>query len=358
MGKLAVYKYVAMMFLVLQLIVSVFTIVAIFTILGIFGGNFNPEKSHAMAMLTYALPILIIANIVILAFWLLRRRLHWAVMPAFALLFCLRYVGTIAQPGFFSQRENIISGVKIATYNVERFKHETSGFRSENILSAMKNQDVHIFCIQEYSDRSGDRLNSEHYATVFPHHVFGHDDMAIFSKYPIRRHGTIDFGHTNNSAMWADIDIDGTVVRVFNVHMQTTGINRTQHKAARMREKGYDLADNFIMRALYANFTDGIIVRAHQADQVAREVEKSDYPVILCGDFNDVPYSYTYNTLLGDLRDGFRECGEGFMYTKRGRKMFRIDYIFHDKAFRGNVYYRYDLSFSDHYPVLMRLMLK
>ena len=41
MGKLAVYKYVAMMFLVLQIVVSVFTITALF------GGDVSPIGNTA-----------------------------------------------------------------------------------------------------------------------------------------------------------------------------------------------------------------------------------------------------------------------------------------------------------------------
>ena len=44
MGKLAVYKYISMMFLVLQFIVSVFTFVALY------GGDVNPIGNSARAM--------------------------------------------------------------------------------------------------------------------------------------------------------------------------------------------------------------------------------------------------------------------------------------------------------------------
>lgn len=50
MGKLAVYKYVSAMFLVAQLVITIFTIV------GLFGGNVNPAGNTARAMLVYALP--------------------------------------------------------------------------------------------------------------------------------------------------------------------------------------------------------------------------------------------------------------------------------------------------------------
>ena len=57
MGKLAVYRYVTMMFLVLQVILTVFTIVALF------GGDVSPIGNTARAMLVFILPFLIIANI-------------------------------------------------------------------------------------------------------------------------------------------------------------------------------------------------------------------------------------------------------------------------------------------------------
>ena len=60
MGKLAVYKYVAMMFLVLQLIVSAYTF------LGLYGGDVNPVGNMARAMVVYILPVLIIANFLLL----------------------------------------------------------------------------------------------------------------------------------------------------------------------------------------------------------------------------------------------------------------------------------------------------
>jgi endonuclease/exonuclease/phosphatase family metal-dependent hydrolase len=53
--------------------------------------------------------------------------------------------------------------------------------------------------------------------------------------------------------------------------------------------------------------------------------------------------------------DGFKECGAGWMYTFRGRKAVRIDYIFHDSFFKGLTYYKEDLTTSDHLPVFMKV---
>ena len=352
MAKQAVYKYFAFMMLVISMMVSVFIF------MGLFGGNSDPAHANASAMMVYALPILLFIEIILLAYWLIRKRWHWAAIPGVVLVFSLRYIGTIFQPGLhilgnYASQHSIL----VATYNVERFKHETSGFRAEDILSEMKRQEVDVLCVQEYSDVSGNKRNSDSYREVFSYMAKGRDDKVVFSRYPIKRSGTIEFSNTNNSAMWADIAIDGKTVRFVNVHLQTTGINRTKRNVFKMQQKGLDISEWAIFKKLFDNYTKGMVERAGQARQVAGEVEKSKHPVILCGDFNDVPYSYTYNTMLGDLTDGFRECGKGFMSTMRGRNPARIDYIFHDDRLRGETYYTTDISYSDHYPVFMRIGL-
>ena len=46
--------------------------------------------------------------------------------------------------------------------------------------------------------------------------------MAIFSRFPIVRRGTIPFGKlTQNHAMWADLARPKDTIRVFNVHFQS-----------------------------------------------------------------------------------------------------------------------------------------
>lgn len=350
MGKLAIYKYFSFMMLVIT------ALVAVMTILGLFGGNANPVHETALAMIVYILPPLVIANAIILLFWVIRRRWHWAAIPGITLLFSIPYIGTIFQFPPLSSDDSNNGGFRVASYNVAVFGREITGFKAEDILMEMKNQNVDILCLQEYAGRSGDKNNTEKFRSYFPSMAKGHDDMVIFSRsYPIVNSGTIEFGHTNNSAMWADICINERTVRVFNVHMETTGFNRTLRKIAKIEMKGSHVEDNAIIRAIYANYTRGMVVRAVQADLVAREMAKSPYPIIVCGDFNDVPYSFVYNKMKGNLIDGFKECGEGFMYTFRGKKKVRIDYIFHDEAITGQSYYTRQINYSDHYPVFMEM---
>ena len=353
MGKLAVYKYASLMFLVVQIVVSLFTIVALF------GGDVQPAGNTARAMLVYVLPVLIAANVLMLVIWLIRRKWFYALIPVITIACCIPYIGTIYQFGSLDKSADQAKGLKIATYNVAMFQRETSGFMALDILAEMRRQKVDVLCMQEYSEVSGDKKNSDSYKEYFPYMAVGRDDMVIFSRYPIKGDSTIRFEDTNNSAMYADVNVDGTEIRVFNVHLQTTGINRTLHQAGKMQMQipGYEPPQNRLLSAIFGNYTIGMIIRAGQAIQIANEKRNSTKPCIVCGDFNDVPYSYVYNTMLGDMVDGFKECGSGWMYTFRGRKAVRIDYIFHDESLKGLTYYKGDITNSDHLPVFMKIAL-
>lgn len=353
MGKLAVQKYFSFSILIVT------ALLMIFTLTGLYGGDVNPAGNTARAMLVYALPLLIIGNVILLIYWLLLRRWHWALMPFITLLCCIPYIGTLYQFGSQDKEAEKREGIKIVSYNVAMFGRETTGFIAQDILSEMKKQKVDIACFQEYSNQSGDKKNSDSYKDYFPYMAVGESDMVIYSRYPIKKTKNLNFEMTNNSAMWAEIEINNKTYRIYNAHLETTGLNRTMRKAAKIAGQGIEVESNAVLRAIYGNYTLGMIARAGQANMLAMDMRESEVPMIVCGDFNDVPYSYVYNTMLGDMVDGFKECGSGLMYTFRGgNKKVRIDYIFHDKEMEGLSFYRRDINYSDHYPVFMKIALK
>ena len=106
MGKLAVNKFFSLMFLIITVMLS------IFTFFGLFGGSASPKHQTAMAMLVYLLPFLVGGNLFILIYWLIRRRWHWSAIPVITLLCCIPYIGTFYQTGWFQKGEASKSGFK------------------------------------------------------------------------------------------------------------------------------------------------------------------------------------------------------------------------------------------------------
>src|SRR5574344_1612716 len=180
MSKLAVKKYFSFMF------ISVTILVMFLTFVGLYGGDVNPAGNTARALLCFALPVLIICNTALLLYWPCFRKWLWGIK----------------------------TGITIATYNVGSFGQEASGYIAEDGLSVMKNEKVDILCMQEYYDSEGEVSNSVNFRKYFPYMAIGNQDMVIFSRYPIKESKAIVFEQSNNSALWADINIKGKVVRL------------------------------------------------------------------------------------------------------------------------------------------------
>ena len=264
MGKLAVKKYFSFLILIITVLMMIFTFV------GLYGGNVNPAGNTARSLLVYALPLLIVGDAILLIYWLILRRWHWALMPLITLLCCIPYVGTLYQPFGPDEAAEKQNGLRIASYNVALFAREASGFMAQDILSQMKKQKVDILCFQEYSDHCGDKKNSDSYKEYFPYMAMGAHDMVIYSRYPIVKSKNIPFEMTNNSAMWAEIKVNEEVIRVYNAHLETTGINSTLHRAAKyQRSTGLDIENNALMNAIYGSYTIGMMARAGQANILA-----------------------------------------------------------------------------------------
>ncbi len=170
-----------------------------------------------------------------------------------------------------------------------------------------------VICSQDYStshqdenDQIDDFIRGPMGLNQFIYYL---PSMGIHAHTPLlRHHGTI-FPSTWNCYCAADLELDGRLVRIFNLHLESYGLGGPGGILSRLH--------------------DGIQLRSEQAEIVARDVAASPYPVILCGDFNDVPTSYVYRRVLASMQDGFRARGRGLSFTYQGPLPgLRIDYIF------------------------------
>jgi endonuclease/exonuclease/phosphatase family metal-dependent hydrolase len=112
-------------------------------------------------------------------------------------------------------------------------------------------------------------------------------------------------------------------------------------------------------KSIISKLKTGFVKRKIQADRIAAEMAKSPYPVIVAGDFNDVPNSYAYATIGKNLTNTFAQKGSGISRTfRRISPTLRIDNIFVDKRFEVEQYTVNKKNLVDHYTIIADVQLK
>jgi endonuclease/exonuclease/phosphatase family metal-dependent hydrolase len=116
------------------------------------------------------------------------------------------------------------------------------------------------------------------------------------------------------------------------------------------------VADISESKSIISKIKKGIIKRASQAFFIKDEMKTSPYPIILCGDFNDVPVSYAYETIGKGMNNAFVQKGSGISGTFSSiSPTLRIDNIFVDKRFSVSQFIRVKKKLSDHFPIIADL---
>ena len=166
-------------------------------------------------------------------------------------------------------------------------------------------------------------------------------NLAILSRYPILATGGRQYKGTYNKYMWADLLIGHDTLRIFNAHLQTTGIKK----------------DNNVDQSLINRIFRNAVIRNHQADDLCHDLQNSPYPIILCADLNDTPSGYParrFRNLLHDiscqwpLSGTFRHLG-GFM---------KIDYIMASQGISVADYQQIETDWSDHKIQHTKLLIR
>lgn len=406
----------ATLFLLYGLSIVLTIILAVITILALNSGKFVPQQNTITAFMGLVLPILILLNICYLIYWIIRRRWLICLIPIIAIALSYSYFSTFYKFGkqpatTFLQQKNAAENIKILTYNTHMFASKgNKGYNSRQLVNFLDSQNIDIACFQEYDNpaKQADSL-AKIFDASFPYSVSSRNfkdnkELATYSKYPILDSKYAEFPFSNigyiqstialcpadkiqqhiNSAMEkytmavpADttlnlLQIKDSLTRVITdsltslskkiiiitTHLQTTGISTTSNEVEKIKGNGQNIAHSDVAEIMTIRMSTSYKMRAQQIDLIAEVIDKAEYPVILCGDFNDTPLSYVYNQAANRLTDGFKESGHGYMYTYRYfKKILRIDYIFHSKDFKSVKYYSPNKEWSDHNPVISELEL-
>lgn len=262
--------------------------------------------------------------------------------------------------------------IRILHWNVESwgldFQNTRDGEQSFKpyMLDIIQNQAPDILCFVEYSDLKNindPTSNAFQFIKMgFPYYLSEPTDttskrttngVAIFSKYPVVHSGAFSYGRRTHAEqlIYVDINIGKDTFRVFTTHLQSVRFEESDFQSIsrlkRARDPGFQDSRDIISKLKRAYW-----YRYLQAQLVKQKIAESPYPVILTGDFNDVPNSNTYFTIKGNLQDAFLKKGYWIGRTYRYiSPTLRIDYIFAGKKFKVNQFQVIHVPYSDHYPI-------
>lgn len=343
-------------------------------VLAFVASHISPDTWLIPAYATLLLPALIPLNIFFVALWILWKK--WYVLISVSVLLLNWQVIKNTIPLNIKDPESQLEDAdfSLMTYNTyANGMMEKHTKRSPNpVINHMLKEDPDILCIQEYSAHFNNAyLTEKDLQEIFKkypyHHIYykvntgkSYFGNATFSRYPMTNKQTVDFESNYNTAIFSDININGKTIRVFNCHLESNKITESDKVMAMRLRDNFD-TDNLKGTTMHFSRKLGAAyrIRSKQAEIVSEQIKASPYPVMVVGDFNDLPSSYAYNTIRRDLQDAFVEKGFGLGWTFVDALLrFRIDHILYDPSFELKSFkLNNKVHYSDHFPLTCKVAL-
>ncbi|MFA9390882.1 MAG: endonuclease/exonuclease/phosphatase family protein [Prolixibacteraceae bacterium] len=344
------------------LFLSLNVIAALLLVVTYISPKIDPQLYWWPSLVGLGYTYLLMVNLGFVLLWLF---FYWRYL--FVSLICLAIGWNVHQNSFrFSGRQTEdTTGITVLSYNVLHFYSYLEGKKNDTaILEFIASRNANIICLQETKLQKSGLLNPIRLKEFFPginHCQLAHQSEwggpVTFTSYPIVNMGELRFEGTHNMVIFTDVIIEKDTVRIYNCHLQSYGI----------RSEDYSIIDTleFKQKQLHevkqigVKLKDAYQQRSMQIKKLKEHIDGCKYPLLVCGDFNDTPVSYSYHTIHSTLNDAFVESGSGLSNTYRGKlPPFRIDYIFFSDEFEAYNYRRPHVEFSDHFPITALLKKK
>lgn len=340
--------------------------------------SFLPPSTYwYIAILGVGYAFLLAGLIGLLIFWIVIRS-KWFILPLLTLLISWKSINAffafhLMAPSAVTKQEGVI---RIMQWNVERFgqmrpRNKQNRTLRKQIFAYIRIQDPDILCMQEFFESNDpkrfaenipffrDSLGFRYFYYAMDHRrpeAYEHG-VAIFSKFPIKKTFRGKFEgpkekKANESYIYADLNINGQMIRVMTTHLQSLLFSPDEFKNLEDIKKGDD--STFVKSVgIFRKFKQAYEFREQQANKVRKEIDKSPYPSIISGDFNDLPHSYVYNRIKGNYQDAFTKKGFGVGRTYSSiSPTLRIDYTLLHPSFELVQCRNPNPQLSDHFPLI------
>lgn len=330
-----------------------------------YGGYLNPSSWTLPAIGVLFFPYFAMSTLVVSVAWLIFRR--WIVgCVGIAMLLACGPTFLDAMPlRFWYSSPKSERTFKMITFNCLHLRdtqNENPDFnRSMHFLI---HSDADFICMQELygmgqpeiPEKFNVQLDS--LLAIYPYQSTDWcREVEFISKYPfeyleIKLDNDIKYG----SCAGYRLDIHGRKLTVINVHLPSYLLSADERNIITDAggSRGVSGSIKEFEGSVYRKMKNAFIERAKVSAAIADYAASQEGNVIVCGDFNDVPGSWSYRlfTKKGFV-DAYAQTGFGHLITFNEHMMFfHIDQI----LYKGDLiplYVKKDkLNASDHYPII------
>lgn len=338
---------------ILKSIVGIFGILLLFaSLLCAISPFINPSTFVWTAFFGLGFWIIFFCNILIFLTLILLKSRWTLLIPIFAL--------TLSIPGFiksysFGEGKDVDAQVKVMTYNVGVFRDYNDKNRYVNdvkksLAKLVKDENPDVLCLQESGkwpkNTASEFLKMLGYKYYSVNRTNGN---SYFSKYPL-----YEVKSFNNETLIKFADIRKVDMKqkgsfyLVNCHFNSFGISEDIKDIE-------DISEKDVYKSVIRKLVKGFKPRAKTTEILLEKLPNDKMPIIICGDFNDTPISYTYNQMTNaGFKDAFLTASKGFGKTYCGKlPLLRIDYFWYNDYIEVVNYKRITQTTSDHYPLIM-----
>lgn len=337
------------------------------TIFSAYGGRFNPDFFTLPAVMVLLLPYFATASLLITIAWLATR--HWLI-AALGVLAILASWSPISSAAPLSSSKNPTPGAKsftVMTYNLihGRDQQHPDNQKGNPAFEYIINSDADIVCVQELISVNNSEIpnftpslqDSLHKA--YPYQAGDPSlDMKVFSKYPIiyeKGYSYINGNFDPRRYTFYKVKIDDRTLTLINVHLMSYVLSDQERQVISGFKSlsGARQSVGELKGSIYSKLDFAFKKRKEDARILRETIDHMKGPMVICGDFNDVPESYAWRLLKGDdLKDAYAETGFGPMITYNAHAFwFHLDQILYRGPLRALWVKKGTLKASDHYPL-------
>ncbi len=353
-------------FLKIQLYVNIGVVIAL--ILSYLSRFISPVDFVWLAFLGLGYPFILFVNIVFVIYWLIRRKLFFLISLIAILLGGKNLSNTFTFTVSDYKPKSNAKQIKVLSYNVRLFNlYQWSDDKKakKKIFAFLKYQQPDIMCFQEFYSKGNDSLSNAMVISRMPnakyHHIeYGGNNekkfnfgIATYSSYPIVNKGVLHSKNNRVVSIFSDIKINNDTIRIYNNHLASVHLGYEDYNLIDSFQEKDEHEQMYGVIGIFRKLEKAYTKRAIEAEIIAENINNSPYKVIVCGDFNDPPVSYSYRKIRGKLTDAFLESGNGFENTYVSKLFpFRIDYILHSKSLKSYKFQTSGIDYSDHFPIM------